>query len=157
GRSRAVGVIAMEAADFAPASILLGFERAARDRGYLSITSRLPSLEPSAVTAAIDQLKRHRVEGIVLHTGLRQVPPAVTQFARPAPTVALVDLSTAAMWTAAVDQFAGAERATRLLLDLGHRSIAHIAGPQDSLLARQRLDGWHSVLAAAGIAAPAPP
>ena len=36
--------------------------------------------------------------------------------------------SAAAMWTAAVDQFAGAERATRLPLELGHRSIAHVAG-----------------------------
>jgi DNA-binding LacI/PurR family transcriptional regulator len=155
GRSRAVGVIAMESTDFAPASILLGFERAARDHGYLSIISRLPNLEPHAVTAAIDELRRHRVEGIVLHTGLRQVPPAVTQLARTTPTVALVDLSTAAMSTAAVDQFAGAERATRLLLDLGHRSIAHVAGPQDSLLARQRMDAWHAGLAAAGITAPA--
>jgi DNA-binding LacI/PurR family transcriptional regulator len=156
GRSRAVGVIAMEAADFAPASILLGFERAAREHGYLSIVSRLPRLDRHAVTAAIDELKRHRVEGIVLHTGLRQVPPAVIQFARTTPTVTVVDLSAAAMWTAAVDQFAGAQRATRLLLDLGHRSIAHVAGPQDSLLARQRQDAWHSVLAAAGIAAPDP-
>jgi DNA-binding LacI/PurR family transcriptional regulator len=80
----------------------------------------------------------------------------VTQLARTTPTVALVDLSTAAMSTAAVDQFAGAERATRLLLDLGHRTIAHVAGPQDSLLARQRRDAWHSALATAGIAAPDP-
>ena len=54
-----------------------------------------------------------------------------------------------------VDQFAGAELATRHLLDLGHRTVWHIAGPDDWLEAQQRIAGWRSTLEAAG--APVPP
>ena len=50
----------------------------------------------------------------------------------------------------AVDQFAGAAAATRHLLELGHRTVWHVAGPADWLEARQRIDGWRHALEAAG-------
>ena len=40
--------------------------------------------------------------------------------------------------------------ATRHLLDLGHRTVWHIAGPADWLEAQQRIAGWRSTLEAAG-------
>jgi DNA-binding LacI/PurR family transcriptional regulator len=42
----------------------------------------------------------------------------------------------------AVDQFAGAAAATRHLLELGHRTVWHIAGPGDWYESRQRIAGW---------------
>jgi DNA-binding LacI/PurR family transcriptional regulator len=53
-----------------------------------------------------------------------------------------------------VDQFAGAASATDHLLALGHRTVHHIAGPQDWPEARQRIAGWRSSLKAAGAEAP---
>ncbi|SLN31580.1 HTH-type transcriptional regulator RafR [Pseudoruegeria aquimaris] len=41
--------------------------------------------------------------------------------------------------------------ATRLLLNLGHRRIALINGPADTMFARQRLDGFHKALAEKGL------
>ena len=49
-----------------------------------------------------------------------------------------------------VDQVAGAAAATRHLLELGHRTVWHLAGPPDWLEAQQRVDGWMAALAAAG-------
>src|SRR6267378_2872474 len=54
----------------------------------------------------------------------------------------------------AVDQLAGAAAATRHLLELGHRNIWHIAGPEDWLEAQQRIEGWRSSLRAAGVGEP---
>jgi DNA-binding LacI/PurR family transcriptional regulator len=54
----------------------------------------------------------------------------------------------------AVDQFAGAVSATQLLLDLGHRTVWHVAGPRDFLEAQQRVDGWRATLEAAGADVP---
>ena len=54
----------------------------------------------------------------------------------------------------AVDQIAGAQIATRHLLELGHPTVAHIAGPPDFLEAELRIEGWRSALAAAGAEAP---
>ena len=46
------------------------------------------------------------------------------------------------MPTVAIDQYGGAISATRHLLELGHRAIAHIAGPAGSLEAQLRLAGY---------------
>ena len=56
----------------------------------------------------------------------------------------------------AVDQVAGAAAATEHLLALGHETVWHLAGPSDWLEARDRVAGWRSALAAAGVEAPEP-
>lgn len=48
------------------------------------------------------------------------------------------------------DHAAGAAAATRHLLDLGHATVAHIAGPADSYAAAERERGWRDELARAG-------
>jgi DNA-binding LacI/PurR family transcriptional regulator len=53
-----------------------------------------------------------------------------------------------------VDQQAGALLATRHLLELGHRTVHHLAGPADSLEARGRTAGWRAALEAAGAEVP---
>ncbi len=49
-----------------------------------------------------------------------------------------------------VDDYAGAYQATKHLLDVGCRRIAHIAGPQNLLLSQQRLQGYLDALEHAG-------
>jgi LacI family transcriptional regulator len=49
--------------------------------------------------------------------------------------------------------FAGAQAATRHLLELGHRRIGAITGPQGWLASEERLAGYHAALAEHGIAA----
>jgi LacI family transcriptional regulator len=56
----------------------------------------------------------------------------------------------------AVDQFAGAAAATQHLLELGHRTVWHIAGPDDWQESRQRVAGWRHALEAAGAEARTP-
>jgi LacI family transcriptional regulator len=58
------------------------------------------------------------------------------------------DSPLSAVW---FDNRAGGEMATRRLLELGHRRIAHIAGPADRLTGLQRRAGYESALCAAGI------
>ena len=55
-----------------------------------------------------------------------------------------------------VDQFEGARLATRHLLDLGHPTVHHVAGPPNSLEARQRIAGWRATLEEAGAPVPTP-
>ncbi|GAB3903478.1 hypothetical protein GCM10027612_70020 [Microbispora bryophytorum subsp. camponoti] len=54
------------------------------------------------------------------------------------------------MPVAAVDQYAGAARATRHLLSLGHRTVRHLSGPPNWIDASGRVAGWRSVLEAEG-------
>ncbi|WP_225848175.1 LacI family DNA-binding transcriptional regulator [Streptomyces sp. HPF1205] len=48
------------------------------------------------------------------------------------------------------DQVGGARAAVGHLLDLGHRTVRHVAGPEESFAAERRVDGWRSALRAAG-------
>jgi DNA-binding LacI/PurR family transcriptional regulator len=52
-----------------------------------------------------------------------------------------------------VDQVAGAAAATRHLLELGHRTVHHLAGPSEFLEAQQRVAGWRQALDSAGVRA----
>jgi len=47
--------------------------------------------------------------------------------------------------------FSGADQALRHLLELGHRRIAHISGPEGWVATEDRRRGYHAALAAAGI------
>jgi DNA-binding LacI/PurR family transcriptional regulator len=55
-----------------------------------------------------------------------------------------------------IDQQEAGRVATQHLLDLGHRQVWHLAGPDEWIEARQRRRGWLECLAAAGIEAPTP-
>ncbi|MFG2662226.1 LacI family DNA-binding transcriptional regulator [Streptomyces sp. NPDC048425] len=52
------------------------------------------------------------------------------------------------------DQAGGTRDAVRHLLDLGHRTVWHLAGPSDSYAAQRRTDAWRTALQAAGRAVP---
>lgn len=55
--------------------------------------------------------------------------------------------------TVCIDNTAAAVEAVRHLIDLGHRDIAFINGPENSPLCQDRLEGYCAALAAAGIRA----
>ena len=53
--------------------------------------------------------------------------------------------------TISATNWEGGSSAVQRLLDLGHRRIGVLAGPEDSVPARQRLQGYHSALSQAGV------
>lgn len=52
------------------------------------------------------------------------------------------------------DQAGGARAAVRHLLDLGHRTVWHLAGPEESFAAQRRADAWQAELTDAGCSVP---
>ncbi|MER7930781.1 MULTISPECIES: LacI family DNA-binding transcriptional regulator [unclassified Streptomyces] len=56
--------------------------------------------------------------------------------------------------TVAAANWSGAEAATEHLLGLGHRRIAHLAGPADVPCGRARADGYRSAIRRAGLRVP---
>src|SRR3954454_12725090 len=137
GRSKTLGVVSFDTTLYGPASTLFGIERAAHDAGYFITIASLEALDPPSVLDAIERLRVQGVEGILVIApqegaarALMQAPPGVPLVAVEAGPEDLVPV-------AAVDQFSGAERATRHLLELGHRTVHHIAGPPDWLEAQR--------------------
>jgi DNA-binding LacI/PurR family transcriptional regulator len=156
GRSKTLGVISIDSVAFGPVSVLRGLERAAHAHGYFVSIARLGSLDRGSVFQALERLQRQGVEGILLNAGQDGITQELDRRLIDVPLVAVEDTPEAMVPVVAVDQVAGAAAATRLLLDLGHRNVSHIAGPSDWSGARRRIEGWRTALESAGVTV-APP
>jgi DNA-binding LacI/PurR family transcriptional regulator len=151
GRTRTLGVVSVDTTAFGPASILLSVERAAHTHGYAVSVASIERLDDAAVLEAIERLERQGVEGIVLNAAQEAIAQHLPERLAATPVVAIEDVPAAAVPIVSFDQETGAATATRLLLELGHRAIAHVAGPSDWLAARRRIAGWQAALEAAGV------
>jgi DNA-binding LacI/PurR family transcriptional regulator len=155
GRSGTVGVVSFDTTLYGPASTLFAIEQAAHAAGYFITIVSLLALDRTSVLGAVERLRVQGVDGILVITPQESAADALVNLPADVPLVAVEGGRPNSVPLVAVDQFAGAVDATKLLLDLGHRTAWHIAGPRDFLEAQQRLDGWRSTLEAAG--APVPP
>jgi len=156
GRSQTLGVVSFDTTLYGPASTLFGIERAAHDAGYFIIVASLEALDRASVSEAVARLRRQGVDGILVIAPQEDAVDALLHTPADVPLVAVEAGPTGTVPVVEVDQFAGAAAATRHLLDLGHRTVWHVAGPPDYLEAQARLRGWRETLAAAGADAPEP-
>lgn len=157
GRSNTLGVVSFDTTLYGPASTLLGIERAAHEAGYFIIVASLKALNRSSVTDAVERLRRQSVDGILVISPLQDAADALLHAPRGIPLVAAeAGPEEAGIPVVQVDQFVGAAAATRHLLELGHPTVCHIAGPPDFLESRMRVKGWRDTARAAGAATPKP-
>jgi DNA-binding LacI/PurR family transcriptional regulator len=150
GRSWTLGVVSFDTTLYGPASTLFGIERAAHSQGYFVSIVSVTSLDRESVLGAVEQLRGQGVDGILIITPQEAAVEAVLHIPRDMPVVAVEAGPEEAVPVVAVDQVAGAAAATRHLLELGHRTVWHVAGPSDWLEARQRIEGWMLALTEAG-------
>jgi DNA-binding LacI/PurR family transcriptional regulator len=156
GRSRTLGVVSFDTTLFGPASTLFGIEEAAHTAGYAISIVSLKSLNRALVLQGVERLRRQGVDGIVIIAPKKSAVGALLHLPPAVPVVAVEAGPDDSVPVVAVDQFGGGAAATRHLLDLGHRTVWHVAGPADWIEAEQRADGWRSALQAAGAVVPPP-
>ncbi|WP_086730383.1 LacI family DNA-binding transcriptional regulator [Streptomyces carpinensis] len=156
GRSRAIGVVTLQTNFYSRAAVTSGIEHAAQAAGYTVSTATTTSLDTSAIEAALSRLADQGVEGVVLSVPLAHSSERIEQFTRAVPTITIDGSRTDATEVVAVDQALAARLATRHLLDLGHDTVWHIAGPEEWLEAAARRDGWRATLEEAGRSVPPP-
>ncbi|WP_244365711.1 LacI family DNA-binding transcriptional regulator [Micromonospora echinofusca] len=149
-RSRVIGVVSFDTILYGPAATLLGVERAARAAGYGINIVALEQLDRAGVMAAIDALTEQSVAGVVLIAPMMTAAVAVHGLPTGVPAVVVESGSAGELPTISVDQVTGARLAVEHLLDLGHETVWHVAGPRDWLEARDRVDGWRLALESAG-------
>lgn len=138
GNVRTIDAIATSAAQEGYAVTLLPVAVPTQDevRGAFS---RLGEL---AVDAVIVIMEKHLLDAAAL-----SLPPHVQ--------VVVADSDAGDRYTVVdTDQAGGTRDAVRHLLDLGHRTVRHLAGPEDSYAAQRRADAWRATLEAAGRAVP---
>ncbi|MFE3203228.1 LacI family DNA-binding transcriptional regulator [Embleya sp. NPDC059237] len=131
GRSRSLGVVTLQTGFYSRTALTVGIERAADEAGYTVSTATTASLDTSAIEAALVRLSEQHVEGVILAVPLIHVSRRIEQLTSVVPTITVDGSRTAATEVVAVDQQSVGRLATRHLLDLGHESVWHVAGPQE--------------------------
>ncbi|MEV0405368.1 LacI family DNA-binding transcriptional regulator [Actinoallomurus sp. NPDC050550] len=148
GRTRSIGVVTLGTALYGPASLLMGIERAARDTGYALRVVNTMEGDPAGIAGAVESLLEQGVDGIVISEPIDEgeisVPVDVPVLSCGAPPA----FSAPRVMTTGADSILLARVATEHLLDLGHATVHHLAGPQRWYSARDRLEGWRAALAA---------
>lgn len=156
-RTGTIGVLSSGSALFGPTSTLIAVEGAARDAGRYVSVATLPQWDASEVAGVLDHFLSEGVDGIVVIAAHDEAVEAVQAFGVPVPTVMVGPVGLPdPLRSVAVDQYTGGRLAVRHLLELGHRHVAHLAGPLDWLDARRRIEGWRDELATAGVVAGEP-
>src|SRR5262245_4840686 len=150
GRSGTLGVVGFDTTLYGPASALFAIEQAAHAAGYFITVVSMAVLDRESLLAAVERLRLQGVDGILVITPQEGAAEAVINLPTSIPVVAVEAARPNSVPLVAVDQFAGAVSATQLLLDLGHKTAWHVAGPREFLEAQQRVDGWRTTLERAG-------
>jgi DNA-binding LacI/PurR family transcriptional regulator len=149
GRSRTLGVIAVETEQFGPSHTLFGIEAAAREVGH-RLTFVTANRDGKDMTSTLEHLRNSHVEGVIVVAPVR---PVVDEVAHANPDMPLVVVGGDPMIGAAtvtIDQREGARLATLHLLDLGHPTVHHVRGPKHWIDAAVREDAWSDALRCSG-------
>lgn len=153
-RSMAVLMVVRDIGNPFYLEVLKGVEKAAREAGYSVLMGNTEN-DPGRESEYFDMLRDGHADGMILMTG--KLPPRPDGEAVPPDlpvVVALEKIEGSGFPHVVIDNEAAARDAVRHLLDLGHRRIAHIAGPMPEVMSVLRRDGWRAAMAEAELAVP---
>lgn len=151
GRTRSIGVVTLGTALYGPASLLMGVERVVRDTGYALRVVNTMEGDPSGLAGAVDSLLDQGVDGIVISEPIHEEGGEGDLAILSVPVLTLgspLPFTASTMLTGGGDADLMARVAVEHLLDLGHSTVHHLAGPQRWYAAKDRLEGWRATLAA---------
>lgn len=147
-RSQLIGVATVSEPVYTTFSNIIGVERAARHAGYATVVST--TSDPlGGVAQAVEELLEHGVDGVIVSepVDFAEWDPGIVGTT---PLVSIRSHDAGDRIAVGYDQAAAAEIATQHLLDLGHRTVWHVAAGHSSRIASGRRAGWERTLRRAG-------
>jgi len=151
GRTHTIGIVVSTLATVGNFRMLQAVADAAAHRGYaLAVVT---ASDADALAGAFEHLRDQGVDGAIV---LNEATPAARRADAPAGLRLVVVDSPADERYGVVqsDHESGARAATEHLIGLGHPTVWHLAGPEDSYAASARERGWRAALEGAGLVAP---
>ena len=151
-RARRIGVLIDGPVQNGPNSTLRALEKAAREVGYAVSAFSIGHDDASQMDSGVVELVTRGVDALCVITPRDSSFHHLREQTTGLPTIVIKAEADRSWHTVGVDQQLGARLAVQHLIDLGHRTIAHLAGPMDWFDARERAQGWRECLAEAGLA-----
>ena len=144
-RTMTIGVILRWITDELSLRVARGIQTVAHERGYTILigdTEQNAQLE----TRLLDRFSQHQVDGLIFIDSWSDLDYLFESDDYP-PTIAVnLRNSMGPRNCVAMDHVRAGYEATRHLLDLGYRLVAHISGPEDWDAAQERLEGYRRAL-----------
>ncbi|WP_044189210.1 substrate-binding domain-containing protein [Hyalangium minutum] len=150
GRSMSVGVITQDIASPFFNEALKGIEDSLARAGYAPLFVS-GHWNASKETERMALLVARRVDGIIVLTGMIDDATLLTHAQRMPIVVTGRSLQGPGLFSISLANEQAGYDATRHLIELGHTRIAHIAGPEITADARDRLAGYRRALTEAGL------
>lgn len=160
GRSSSIGLLVHDIADPYAGSVAAGVMAAAA-RSDLIVTVATTGGDPETEIRHLTELRRQRARAVIL-AGSRFTDPQteaalaaeIAEFIRVGGRMAAIGRPMPGINTVVIDNAGGAAKLAELLVSLGYRSFAVLAGPENLATSEDRVAGFRSGLAAHGIALP---
>jgi len=146
-RTMTIGVVVGFITDELSLRITRGIQSVAYERGYTLLigdTEQDPQLE----LRVLEQFRQHQVDGLIFVDTWRDPDMFLTLGQDQYPSMVFANLRQAVTShnCVGVDNVQGGYEATRHLLDLGRRKIAHISGPEYWQSSLERVQGYRQAL-----------
>ena len=150
-RTYTIGVVVTTITDLFFAEIVHGVEETASRFGN-SVVLAVSRGRPERELEAIRSLRERRVDGIILISGCSGADSLCSEVTAGVPVVIINNAHEEHVrHSVEADNVGGGTIAVRHLLDLGHRWIAHIAGPASEWDAVERRRGYEQALQERGL------
>lgn len=145
-KTKMLGILSSDTDFTGPASMVHEMEVAARERGYFAVSCGVDPTNLASVQGGIEHLMNLGVEGLAIVTPHADAVEYVRQQVVAIPVVSLDSMYRMDELAVSVDNFAGAVAATEYLIELGHRNIVHISGPNNWFESSTRAAGYTSTM-----------
>ncbi|MFD8493724.1 LacI family DNA-binding transcriptional regulator [Amycolatopsis sp. NPDC059657] len=156
GRFSSIGVIISALSTFGNSRTLEAVTTAAGAEGFSIVLMPVTRPSQGEVAGAFSRLDEQAVDGVIILIEQHQLDESDIELPHALPVVVIDAGGRRDLPVVDFDQAEGAASATRHLLDLGHRTVWHIAGPPQSYAAERRLKSWQATLESACREVPTP-
>src|SRR5690606_1528998 len=154
GRFRAIGVVMFSFSSYGNQRTLDAIAGRAAQAGYALTLIPVASSAQETVVGAFHRIDEHAVDALIIVIEAHQLDEADVEIPDGLPVV-IVDSNRLSQHPFVdTDQAQGARLATEHLLDLGHETVWHVAGPEKSYSAERRRESWRLTLERRGCAVP---
>jgi LacI family transcriptional regulator len=149
-KTMTIGIIIPDISNPYYAEIVRGIQDVADQAGY-AVTLHNTDKKPGGITRYIDLLREKSADGIIFSGGIINGHETLSILKELKEKVVVIGRHEVDSPAVMVDNIDGAAQAVQHLLDIGHKRIGFIGGPDGSTTALDRLAGYKNTIAKNGL------